>query len=454
MHLVDVLSRAQEDDDKHLAAWNSFYQGVISMHSSPDNVEEHLSSAIHSKRSSDAEDAKLVFHTLCLLASHYSEKHSISDEQKTNWSFHSLRSGVSSAPVPLLAGGAPVIDRIWNLVKSRSKGLNAFTVSKLAKRVSNVYGKLDEQGSICQNLEFNASAVLEIGRRYATHSWCETPAIVDNCHTKYMNRGEECFPYLNSASIQAQVNALIVKIDEVLSQPITIESLASALFEIVSGLELSVKGDLRISTSRLLIRLTDCFLQQDVLTRTFLLLDDIECAVTSNCSFYDQGMFFHVRSKSLLRLSEFSDENDAEQLVNILVDAYKAAQLAVSAFDKCLSHVDNLVISVQLIIGLCEQLNVEGISNFYTVKLNQILDDDHTMDLRTKLVFPPDSSCDFMPDVFQTGQPKLPAQITLSPRGFRRQSVELAGQILSPQGGRGMQTLLSWGAPNFPDVSN
>jgi hypothetical protein len=419
MHLADALSKAHEDDDRDVAAWHSFYQAVIHCQSDPGTVIKSISSALRDRSGDDMSDAKIVFHALSVLAYHLS----IYKAVECLPPFDCPRSGRLNHHGHLHAGAPVNVDRVWTLVKSRSDEANSFSISKLITRVSNFYGLSNSPGSIARALHLNAAALSEVGRRYISEY-----AKIDPLEAVVDYRSNPVIASSSTSSLPHKLPLLLARVD--------LESSPDAVIE---GLILCVQSGLNVSASRFLIRLANLLLAEGRVAQTFLLLDDIRSVVLSDCSYSDQGCYFETQFKALLSITSA----DEDETIRLLVDAFKAAQLSISAYDKARER-KLLIQSIEHMIGIVDNLNVPGIMNFYSVKLVNIL----RVEDEGILHFPDQDS---NTDIFGTGQPKLPSDITLSPKGKR--CIELPGPR-SPQGGRGIQTLLSWRHPTTRDPNN
>jgi hypothetical protein len=125
--------------------------------------------------------------------------------------------------------------------------------------------------------------------------------------------------------------------------------------------------------------------------------------------------------------------------IDLVVDAMKCIQFAVSAYDKG-GYVAHLSRAVALAAALANKLKVPGLCNFYSVKYSQIAvsNEGYTR------FFPAEEGSMV---VTATGQPKLPSDLTNSPKPARRKDRLVSP--MSPVGrGRGLQTLISWNSGN------
>jgi len=177
-------------------------------------------------------------------------------------------------------------------------------------------------------------------------------------------------------------------------------------------------------------------LKQGKIAESIILLDDIEVRGVADCGYADCGIFFQTRAEALLRLA---NNVAPERERSILIEAMKNIQYTIAAYDRCESQRQSLTRCILIAACLASRLSVNGLTNFYAVKYASLMS---SMDgVVGNRLFPSDED-DSIPGSFimNTGQPSLPSEVILSPRGLR----PTFGLPPTSPKGRGMQTLIPW----------
>ena len=405
-----------------MSGWCHYYEAVLAAQSSDfSSFNKSISSLFASRRVSDDEDAKLIYHAFMLLSDVYSKAHGDANLCEVPPAVFKVRQSQVSIPVP---GQQPHSDRLWNVIKSGEK-MNAFHMSDNARKIRSVYMP-PEQG-VHSLVEMNAAILNELGLGFVSE-------VVNKSHTvphsveDYLNRRANTFPTENVGIVNAEIERIINDVDAYLNcNPLP---LSGVLSELARGFAISIPLGLRISTARLVVRLARTNLMTKRVGESLLHLDDVQATILSNCSYYDMGLFHYVRAEALIALlAELPDS--CEDYGGILCDALKCMQHSIAALDRADSK-DLLLEAVGIAAALCHKLDIGGMKNFYAVKYIQISASD-----MCECFFPAE-------DGQALGQPKIPSEITHSPKPKKKEE-----SPMSPVGsGRGLQTLIRWSHSN------
>lgn len=408
-----------------MTAWQSYYNAVIESYTSPERVPHEVAASVSTKRLDEEDDAKLLFHSFSFMSDHFSKHHA--DERKCALPAaiqrpRQIPSGTSGP------GHLNPCDRLW--AQTRYSDLNnAFGLNNSAKLMEASYHSAPS--SLITSLDANSAICQELGLQYLKVV-CDLDSEVPSSLSQVLNRHGSKFPeHSNAKTANECINDLLERVDGLLDCP-TIP-IAAIMESIARGLAISLPLTLKVSTARLLVRLSRLRVHQGALADAVLLLDDIEGVVIANCAFYDIGVFFAVRAEALVSLAASAGDDEAA----VLCDALKAVQLSVSAFDKGFAT-KQLKEAVTLAACICSKLELTGMCNFYSVKFQQI-NADSGMQER---FFPLETGD--LESVFNLGQPKIPSEVTNSPK-----AKDASVAPMSPAGrGRGLQTLIRWTANN------
>jgi hypothetical protein len=420
LHLVDLLSRSQETDDQELKSWYAFYNNCICAKSDQNARVEDFLLPLSVRQPSEEVDACLIVHSCLVMATLLSHE----PKGAKSWPFAKNRtSNHSNAPV-LIGNLHPNYDRVWHLVKSQSS-TSPLVLNSLARRLLNIL-----PGGYNDRIDFGYRQCLEavdVGKIY--RSLCSG----NSRDLEY--RGSDHVSTIGNGPKVNDLDSTLALCDELIrSMTSTSQTVPSALLcKMATGLSLAVRKDLPTSRDRFLIRLSQIRLKQNRIAEAIVLLDDIEPDVVVNCNLTDCGLLFQTRAECLLKLA--SDEAQEEH--SILIEAFKDIQFAIAAYDR-VACIPNLLRSTMIAACIANRISSTGLTNFYSVKFAAICSQ---MDGVSQRHFPCDQDDDkLIPGSFMinTGQPKVPSEITLSPRGKTC--------LLPPTSpkGRGMQTLISW----------
>lgn len=432
MHLVDVSAKAQESEDTDSLGWHAYYQALTQLETCPEMVRDSIASAVGTKKASEEEDAKLIFHSFSILSDHFARNHG--DPRicgDTGWLLNTRTvTGPTSATVH---PHHQTSDRVGSLARSGSVN-NPLVLNSIAARMTALHPRSDAK-SYHSLLDASCAYHAELGRKFIESKTAELPeTMLPVNFTRYLKRLEVEPGTL--PSIGREIDALVSAADEYLE--CTPVAVAATLSVITKGLAMSVPLNLRVSTSRLLIRLANLKFKTGSATECLLILDDIEGPIMSNSGFKDIGIFCSVKAECLLYMAS-SPVASLDDQIDLMVDAMKCLQLAISAYDKG-SFVAYLPRALAMAAAVANKLKVPGICNFYSVKYSQIaVANEGYMSF-----FP---SEDGSMAITATGQPKLPSELTNSPKPARRKDRMVSP--MSPVGrGRGLQTLISWNSGN------
>ena len=432
MHLVDVSAKAQESEDTDSLGWHAYYQALTQLETCPEKVKDSIASAVGTKKASEEEDAKLIFHSFSILSDHFARNHGDSRICGDPGWLLSTRT-VAGPTQAAVHAHHQASDRVWSLARSGSVN-NPLVLNSIAARMTALHPRSDAE-SFHSLLDASFAYHAELGRKFIESKTADLPeASLPVNFSRYLTRIEVEPGAL--PSIGREIDTLVSAADEYLA--CTPVAVAATLSVITKGLAMSVPLNLRVSTSRLLIRLAKLKLTTGSATECLLILDDIEGPILSNSGYLDIGIFSSVKAECLLSMAS-SPVTSPDDQIDLVVDAMKCIQLAVSAYDKG-GFVAHLSRAVALAAALANKLKVPGLCNFYSVKYSQIAvsNEGYTR------FFPVEEGSMV---VTATGQPKLPSDLTNSPKPARRKDRLVSP--MSPVGrGRGLQTLISWNSGN------
>ena len=425
MHLLDAAAKLQENEAQDYSAWHFFYSAILKSCTSVPSSIRLLFDAVSTRRIHEEDDAKVIYHSFMFLSDIFSRHHSDPRFCQVAASFSKARQCTLSH-LGSVAGPHQVFDRLWSLGKSPQID-NPFCLNNVAKRVLSVYphGEGDTQIEINRA---SASIQSELGLKFCDSIVsCMDSSHIPETIQSFVSRVQQRF---STSCVKQDLEDLIMKLDEILDK--TDSGAQSAFLEIAAkALAISVPLKLSISTDRLLIRLAKFKQRQSNIAEALILLDEIEGVVCSNCSYSDVGRFHSTRAECLLslhsRIPEYSDDS-----ITVLCDALKCLQHAIAAFDRAFST-EKLLQSVLTAAVISNQLEQNGMCNFYSVKYYQISAGTTSSSFKTRF-FPAEGK--------ELGQPQIPLELAQSPRQGKN---ERPASPLSPFGkGRGLQTLISW----------
>ena len=378
--------------------------------------------AVVRRRSTEELDSTLISHALLFLSDHAGRYHS---DERFLGSLDLLtkqRSCPQSASHSNSSHHQPS-DRVWSLCRS-SDITNPLVLCGVAERQNSIQVSCGNKSRVVRS---NVAYEMELGFDFFNHC----VKVIDENDYPETFRIYQQRKTLETVGLQPsamkQLEIIMTDIDSL----IRLHELpfSACMSKITRGLSIAVPLHLRISTSRLLIRLAKVKQLTHSLAEAILILDDIESTVVPNSPFQDLGLFFLTRAETLLKLSNGFPEDE----IDLMADSLRNLQLAISAFDKAQIRTEELLKCVALAAACSNKLDLSSHCNFYAVKYHQI-----------SAAYQSGRATRFFPDedatsVFSTGQPKLPSELILSPKSSKFVSP------LSPVGtGRGLQTLVSW----------
>ena len=424
IYLLDASARLFDFEDANYSSWRSFYSAVATSSSQLLSCIRLITESIKFRKSCEEADARLIFHSFMYLSDLFSRNHSdpricaIPTEILKTRQTCIVTSGLGSGP-------HPSVDRLWGLTKSCRLD-HPFSLNSVSKKILSVYPHREGLQAVHIN-DASISIQGELGMKFVecVLSSAEPNEIPESIKA-YCSRMPVRFA---SECLNLQLEAIISELDIYLSES---SSQASSLFlaNVAKGLAISVPLKLGISTSRVLIRLAQFKQENNFVAEALAMLDEIDGIVGSNCSYLDLGIFQLTRAECLLMIHSTVSEN-CDEFIGLLCDAMRSLQLAIASFDRgyCTDKLLHCVITAAVVANKLQQ---SGMCNFYSVKYHQINAAKNMSSLGTRF-FPADE-CD------KSGQPKLPSELTQSPRPGKKEIGPL-----SPIGrGRGLQTLISW----------
>ena len=417
---MDLCSMIQGDDNAEWIGWHAYYDCIISAITKDGDASRSVSKILSGRGPSKVGDATLLFFTFAFLSEHFTK---CPDERILQVVLEHLRKPRPPPNASVASNHNPQSDQIWNLLRV-PEITNAFNLSQAARKMTCLYP--NHKDALIRNLAVSTAVVGELGQDMVRAFLGSAEADTD-LFSNYVNRYEVSYPSDSKECFNAKIDEILIYIDSLTScHPFPTGAVIS---ELSLGFAIAIPMDLRISTARLLIRVARANQRMDRLAEGFLILDDMEGTIITNCSHYDVGMFHLARTELLIKLSESFDESG-----QLLIDALKSIQLSVAALDKSMMK-NRLLQVVGIAVALCDRLDISGMRNFYSVKFLQIKASDEGMSER---FFPSD-------DDSSLGQPKIPSDITLSPKSPQLKKPLLDEPPLSPIGtGRGLQTLIKW----------
>ena len=426
MHLADVEAKAQESEDPDMLAWHAFYNAIVNSKSTPSSVCPSLAQAVCSKRVSEEDDAKLLFHSFVFMADHFARFHAdprICSIAPTLERPRVIAAGHAASANPNLQ----TVDRLWNLLRTPQLS-NPFALNSAARRMLAGYsGEVDASSN--QVIDSNIAFESDMGLKFvSSHLVGVNSGSIPDPFVNYLNR-EKLDVRPDDGSVHGELETCLTTLDQLLDCPSL--PVAAILSTVAHALAISVPLQLSIFTVRILLRLAQLRIRTHSLVEATLILDDIEGPVFSNCTHFDAGRFFEIKADCLIAISEKVHLYSVEGQIDLLCDALKAIQTAIVAYDR--SHaIDGLLNCTLTAAVVSQKLKVESLCTFYAVKYQQIT----AADSDTGRFFPTDTD-----SVLETGQPKLPSELTHSPKAVKKDMMS----PLSPAGrGRGLQTLITW----------
>lgn len=423
IYLLDVSARLLDIEDANYLSWRSFYSAVASPSSQQLSCIRMILEAIKFKKSCEEADARLIFYSFMYLSDLFSRNHSdpricaVPPEIFKTRQSCIVTSGLSSSP-------HPSVDRLWGLTKSCRLD-HPFSLNNVSKKVLSVYPHREGLLAVQIN-DASISIQCELGVKFVE---CVLSSVEPNeipesikayCSRMPLRFASEC--------INLQLEEIISEMDMYLTES---TSQASCLFlaSVAKALAISVPLKLDISTSRVLIRLAQFKQEKNFVAEALAMLDEIDGIVCSNCSYLDSGIFHLTRAECLLSIHSTVSEL-CDEFIGLLCDAMRSLQLAIASFDKGYCT-EKLLYCVLAAAVVAYKLQQNGMCNFYSVKYHQI-NAAQSVSLLGSRFFPAEFD--------QSGQPKLPSELTQSPRPGKKENGPL-----SPLGrGRGLQTLISW----------
>ena len=418
MHNADVASCIQDGEDLDIASWQSFYASVLASADGGSDVARSIGRILSSRRSSEDEDAKLLFHTFAFLSDYLSKSGDSTAVQEINEHLRKPRQPVNPQAVVLPHNAT--VDRVWNLLKVPEIG-NPFNLTQAATKMAAL--NYMENRSLTAVLKANACIMTELGLSITKATLSSTSTDIPKCILEYLHRDGVSFPSESKSCIKAQMETLLLEVDDLLES--SHFAATAILSKLARGLSISASRELRITNARLLIRLGRAHERMERTAEGILILDDIVGCIVSNCSHADIGLFHLVRAELLISLSNKATEESSD----ILCDALESLQFSIAAFDRSKRR-SQLLFAVCLAAKVADGLQLESMRNYYAVKFLQIKAADEGM------------SEQFFPCNEGTGQPKIPSELMQSPKGDKK--IDL-GSPMSPVGsGRGLQTLIKW----------
>jgi hypothetical protein len=401
-----------------VSGWQAFYSAVLTAGEDEGEVRRAIGRIFSSRRSSDEEDAGLLFHTFAFLSENIAKKGNVGAVQEITDYLRRPRQPINPQAV-VLPHNAPV-DRVWNLLKVPDIS-DSLSLIHAAMKMTALYHT--EKGALLGILRTSAVVMVDLGLEMAKATLGASSSELPLSLSNYLERGEISFPPDCGDCSQASIEKIVAEVDELFYSGRF--PAAAILSRIQTGLSISKAADLRICSARLLVRLARAHQHAGRLGEGLLILDDVESVIRANCSFSDVGNFYLARAELLLALAaKFTDDS-----VDIRCDALKSLQNSVAAFDRSGKR-KSLLAAVALAANMSDKLGLESLRNFYSVKFLQIKAADEEMSER------------FFPCQDGIGQPRILLEIAKSPRS--QKSVDL-GSPTSPVGsGRGLQTLIKW----------
>ena len=424
IYLLDASARLLDIEDANYSSWRSFYSAVASPSSQLLSCIRLIAESIKFRKSCEEADARLIFHSFMYLSDLFSRNHS--DPRICVIPPEIFKTRQSCIVTPGLGSGPhPSVDRLWGLTKSCRLD-HPFSLNSVSKKVLSVYPHREGLLAVQIN-DASIATQCELGIKFVE---CVLSSVEPNeipksikayCSRMHVRFASEC--------INLQLEAIISEMDMHLSES---SSQAASLFlaSVAKALAISVPLKLDISTSRVLIRLAQYKRENQFVAEALAMLDEIDGIVCSNCSYLDLGIFHLTRAECLLSIHSTVSEN-CDEFTGLLCDAMRSLQSAIASFDRgyCTDKLLHCVITAAVVANKLQQ---NGMCNFYSVKYHQINAAKNMSSLGTRF-FPADE-CD------KSGQPKLPSELTQSPRPGRKENGPL-----SPIGrARGLQTLISW----------
>ena len=418
MHLVDLANVVRESDDQGLSGWYQFYTAAItSQKSESAKYKKAVENILIVRRTIEEDDATLLAHTFALQSDMFTKHHGDPYFCDVPSALQNQRQPPTVVQLP---GHSQQPDRISNLLRNPEYG-NPFCMTDAARKMASIR---PEDGSLHSQLEASTAITHELGLGYIIGGFGSSYEMADFVQ-RYINKERSHFPIESSETVNARIDELVGEVDGILKSARCAPS--AILFLISSGLAISVPLKLKISTARLLVRLARAHQRMDRIPEAMVLLDELDGIILSNGSHVDSGMLYLSRAETLLSLTSKVAESEDDHH-NLICDALKNTQLAIAAFDRG-HEKEYLLDCVGLAAALCTRLDIPGMCNFYAVKYLQIKASD-----MSERFFPVDGDA--------LGQPKIPSEITHSPKAKKDPLLAAPG---SPVGSaRGLQTLIRW----------
>lgn len=415
---MDLANFVREIDDQGLSGWCQYYTAAInSQKKDAVQYKKAVESILALRRSSEEEDASLLAYTFAMQSDMFTNHH-------RDQHFCDVPGPLQTQKIPLVAAHLPSHsqqpDRIGNLLRNPEFG-NPFCMTDAARKMASIRS---EDCSVHAQLEASTAIAHELGLGFVLGGFSNLPEIPDFVQ-RYMNKERSHFPMESSETVNARIERMLEGIDGFFLS--SKQAPSALLFQISSALAMSVPLGLKISTARLLSRLARVYQQTDRIPEALILLDDLDGIILSSGSHLDAGLLHLTRAEILMSLSTKLDECEDDHN-NLVCDALKSVQMAIAAFDRG-HEKEYLANSVGLAAALSHKLDVPGMCNFYAVKYLQIEASD-----MSERFFPVDGDA--------LGQPKIPSEVTHSPK-TKKDALQTAPG--SPVGSaRGLQTLIRW----------